>query len=285
MLNVSAVNKYGYSIDFVQDKDFTIIDIDGLHPIKSTINSSPIPNYRGSLFNSISYENRNIVLSVATNDYNSSGRNKLNQVFSSGSKITLTIGNYYIDGYVESNEYNPFNSKIIAQVSIVCLQPYFHNGISNKVKITNLINSFSFPFSAPSAGIVLGELKDSYDTNVANLGDIPCGCVITATFSDDVYGFRIFNEEKEQEIYVSSGFQNGDELTIDTRFAKKSVMLSGPETNYEKIDILGYLDSVTNWIELSIGNNIISYTDGDRSVTSNKYIDVFVEYSEMVGGL
>lgn len=285
MVSVSAVNEYGYSIDFAQDKDFTIIDIDGLHPIKSTINSSPIPDYRGSLFNSISYENRNIVISVAVNDYNSNGRNKLNQVFSTGSKVKLNLNNYSIDGYVESNEYNPFNSKIICQITIVCLQPYFYNGISHKVEITNLINSFTFPFSAPSAGIVLGEIKESYDTNVVNLGDIPCGCVITATFSNNVLGFRIFNEEKEQEIYIGGSFQNGDELTIDTRFAKKSVMFSGADTDYKKIDILGYLDNVTNWIELGIGNNMISYTDGSGSTASNKYIDVFVEYYEMVGGL
>ena len=285
MVSVSAINEYGYSIDFSQDTELVVIDIDGLHPIKTTINSSPIPGYRASLYNSTSFENRNIVLSIAINDYNSNGRNKLNQVFSTGSKVTLTIGNHYIDGYVESNEYNPFNSKIIAQISIVCLQPYFYNGISKNVKITNIDNAFMFPFSAPASGIVLGNIKDSYLTNVVNLGDIPCGCIIKATFNDDVSSFVIFNEGKEQEIDVGYTFSQGDELTIDTRFANKSGYILGPSTYYEKYDLMRYIYNVVNWIEIDVGNNMIGYTNGSSSEDDNANIDVSIEFSEMVGGL
>lgn len=285
MVSVSAVNEYGYSIDFAQDKDFTIIDIDGLHPIKSTINSSPIPNYRGSLFNSISYENRNIVLSIVVNDYNSNGRNKLNQVFSTGSKVTLTLNNYFIDGYVESNEYNPFNSKIIAQISIVCLQPYFNNGISNKVKITNIVNDFIFPFSAPASGITLGNIKDSYLTNVVNLGDVPCGCTIKAAFNSQVNSFVIYNDGKNQEIGIEYEFEQGDELFINTRFANKTGYISGPSTNYEKEDLMHHIYNITNWIQIDVGNNYIGYTNASSSENDNSNIDVYVEFFEMAGGL
>lgn len=284
MVSVSAVNEYGYSIDFAQDKDFTIIDIDGLHPIKSTINSSPIPNYRGSLFNSISYENRNIVLSVVLNDYSSNGRNALNQVFSAGSKVTLSINNYSIDGYVESNEYNPFNSKIISQISIVCLQPYFYNDICKTVTITDVDNTFSFPFSIPSAGIILGNTKDSNTTNVVNLGDVPCGCIITATFKSDVDGFVVYNEDKNQEVSIQYQFEQDDILTIDTRFASKRVTICGPSTWDEEYDALSDIYNITKWIEIDVGNNMIGYSNfGDSE--DNKYIDVNVSFSEMVGGL
>lgn len=285
MLSVSAVNEYGYSIDFSQDTELVVIDIDGLHPIKTTINSSPIPGYRASLYNSTSFENRNIVLSIAINDYNSNGRNKLNQVFSTGSKVTLTVGNYQIDGYIESNEYNPFNSKIIAQISIVCLQPYFCNGISNKVKITNIVNNFIFPFSAPASGITLGNIKDSYLTNVVNLGDVPCGCTIKAAFNSQVNSFVIYNEDKNQEIGIEYEFEQGDELLIDTRFTNKSGYISGPSTNYEKEDLMHYIYNITNWIEIDVGNNYIGYMNSSSSESDNSNIDVYVEFSEMVGGL
>lgn len=284
MVNVSVINEYGYSVDFAQNKDLTIIDIDGLHPIKTAINSSPIPGYRGSLFNSISYENRNIVISVVLNDYSPNGRNVLNQVFSAGSKVTLSINNYNIDGYVESNEYNPFNSKIISQISIVCLQPYFYNNIYKIVTITDVDNTFSFPFSIPSAGIALGNVKDDNTTNVVNLGDVPCGCIITAIFKSDVDGFVIYNEEKNQEISLQYYFEQDDILTIDTRFANKRVTVRGPSTWDEEYDALSDIYNITNWIEIGIGNNMIGYSNFEGP-ESNKYIDVNVRFSEMVGGL
>lgn len=284
MVNVGAINEYGYSVDFAQSKDLTIIDIDGLHPIKSAINSSPIPGYRGSLFNSISYENRNIVLSVVLNDYSSNGRNVLNQVFSAGSKVTLSINNYNIDGYVESNEYNPFNSKIISQISIVCLQPYFYNNIYKTITITDVDNTFSFPFSISSSGIALGNVKYDNTTNVVNLGDVPCGCIITAIFKSDVDGFVIYNEDKNQEVSMQYQFEQDDILTIDTRFASKRVIVCGPSTLNEEYDALSDIYNITNWIEIDIGNNMIGYSNfGDSE--DNKYIDVNVRFSEMVGGL
>ena len=51
MLSVKCKDQYGNSIDFNKDNNYTIIEVTGINPIKSQINTSTIIGAPGSLFN------------------------------------------------------------------------------------------------------------------------------------------------------------------------------------------------------------------------------------------
>ena len=108
MLSVKCKDQYGNSIDFNKDNNYTIIEVTGINPIKSQINTSTIIGAPGSLFNYSHAENRSIVLYVAIDDYGSDARMRLNKMFRTGMLIDLFFNEYSIQGYVESNEYNAF---------------------------------------------------------------------------------------------------------------------------------------------------------------------------------
>ena len=286
MLDISAKNEYGFSINFKNNKNFEIIEATGLNPVSASINSSSIPNYSGSIFNSAYVGNRNIVLSVKYKAYNSEARKELNSVFIPSASVTLTIGKYYIDGYVESTEYNIYNENIIIQISIICLYPYFSNGIENTVKISNTVSLFQFPVAFPSSGIPFSEAQEDISAVITNYGDIQVGCVIKIYISQYLNGFIINNSEHGQSMYLNmtrAPLHSGDEVTIDTRFGKKSITLTSDTYSMYNESILDYLDSVTNWIEIAPGENKITLDPptGDTLTA----IEAYITYSESVGGL
>ena len=109
MFSISAKNNYGFSINFKNNNKFDILEVTGLNPVSATINSSSIPDYVGSVFNSAYVGNRNIVISIAYNTYNADARQELNECFIPSIPIRLYIDDYFIDGYTESVDYSQFN--------------------------------------------------------------------------------------------------------------------------------------------------------------------------------
>ena len=152
MFSISAKNNYGFSINFKNNNKFDILEVTGLNPVSATINSSSIPDYVGSVFNSAYVGNRNIVISIAYNTYNADARQELNECFIPSIPIRLYIDDYFIDGYTESVDYSQFNKKMIIQISIICLYPYFSEENDNIIKVSNIINLLEFPLNLPSVG-------------------------------------------------------------------------------------------------------------------------------------
>ena len=125
MFNVRAENDYGRSIVFKGNNLFEITSIDGLSQSKADFASETIPSIDGAVLTSSRLEVRNIVFTIELKSYNSTSRDILNSVFITKKPIHLKLDKYSIDGEVEDVNYNPFSEKIIAQVSILCFDPYF----------------------------------------------------------------------------------------------------------------------------------------------------------------
>lgn len=282
MLDVLARNEYGFSINFKNNNKFDIVEVTGLNPVSATINSSSIQDYSGSVFNSAYVGNRNIVISIAYNTYNADARQELNECFIPSIPIRLYIDDYFIDGYTESVDYSQFDKKMIIQISIICLYPYFSEKNDNIIKVSNIINLLEFPLNLPSVGVPFGELQDSTSTNISILGDIGTGCIIEAFFDENIDGFKVINTTHNQVVFVDKYFYQGQKLKIDTRFSKKSIILT--DTNGNEIDILQYLDtSDINFIELEPNNNIIVFKDGYDNQIYNT--DIYIYYTNKKGGL
>lgn len=283
MLDVLARNEYGFSINFKNNSKFDIVDITGLNPVNATINSYSIPNYSGSIFNSSYVGNRNIVLSIICHSYDDKARKELNNVFIPSKQIRLELENYYIDGYVESTEYNPFNNKIIIQTSILCLYPYFSSKNENTIRISNITNLLEFPASFPAYGIPFGETSEDLMANIVYNGEIGTGCIIKAFFTSETYGFKVNNVTHNQVINTFYTFDVGDELTIDTRFAKKSIVVKNSE-DYTT-NLIPYLSDFleTKWIELESGENQLIFTNTSNENLND--IDIYLTYNEKIGGM
>lgn len=283
MLDVLARNEYGFSINFKNNSKFDIVDITGLNPVNATINSSSIPNYSGSIFNSSYVGNRNIVLYIVCHSYDNKARKELNNVFIPSKQIRLELGNYYIDGYVESTEYNHFNNKIVIQTSILCLYPYFSLKNETTIKISSITNLLEFPASFPAYGIPFAETSENTMENIVYNGEIGTGCIIKAYFYSEIYKFKVNNITHNQTIDILHWFEDGDELTIDTRFAKKNITLKNSEGHITNLIpyLRDYLE--TQWIELETGENNIFFTTSDDYTLDN--VDIYLTYNEKIGGM
>lgn len=280
MLSVKCKDQYGNSIDFNKDNNYTIIEITGINPIKSQINTSTIIDAPGSLFNYSYIENRNIILYVAIDDYGSDARMRLNKMFRTGTLIDLFFNEYSIQGYVESNEYNAFDKKIITQISLVCVQPYFvKNNPDDVIQITNVENLFHFPYQSISSGIEMSRIINfQYPIGyVFNKGEFKTGCIFQIEALETMQDIAIYNLTNNQIFKFDANYtlNVGDSLVIDTRFNNKSVRCNG-------IDVYNNVVYNSDWIELDLGMNEIKLV----FTSSYNHIPVFsVKKFDLFGGI
>ena len=287
MYNVSiAVNDN--IIDLSNNKLFTLQNIEGLNPVNANINSNQLTNMIGSVFNSSSVGEREITISLAINDYSNSTRMLLNNYFLPSSKCKIIIDNYSSDAYIESNDYSIFEQKIIYQISLKCLDPYFDTNIQNSVLICNYENNFEFPATFPTYGIAFGIIRSSNRTNVINKGNVRTGCVIEIIFNDDFeYGFKIENLTTNQYMgFTEAYFEKGQVIIIDTRFGNKSIYSYNSITQEIYSGLTTQLDVGSDWIELANGTNVICYSNqASAEIDLENLITVNISFSEKVSGL
>ena len=116
-----------------------VASIEGLGPGQATINVADISSMDGGLFNSARRGSRNIVFNLVFTDHDTFTiediRRKCYTYFPLKKNVKLkfttsdgkTLKDYYIDGYVESNEPNIFSSSEGSTVSVICPNPNFYD--------------------------------------------------------------------------------------------------------------------------------------------------------------
>jgi hypothetical protein len=112
-----------------------IRNIDGLDPVKASVNTSPLGSVDGSSFTGSNVISRNIVLTLHPNpnwkDWSYEGLRRLLYSYFMPKRPTRLV--FYSDdippveisGIVESCDVNPFSSDPELLVSIICPDPYF----------------------------------------------------------------------------------------------------------------------------------------------------------------
>ena len=149
-----------------------VTKIEGIGPVKATINKTSLATSDGSRFNSSKLEERNVVLYLQFTEstpeitdnyvdatYNiENTRQRTYRYFPAKRECTLSIEtdnrNARVVGYVESNEPDVFSDKEGCQISIICPDPYFYSnaaGYSPHVtEFSGLASEFEFEFSNES---------------------------------------------------------------------------------------------------------------------------------------
>lgn len=252
---------------------FLIRSIDGLGPVKATINSLEVATSDGSIFNSARASSRNIVLDVvffgnSVEDI----RQKSYRYFPLKKPLRFTVETdnrtCYTIGYVESNEPDIFSDQESSKISIVCPESYFRSDKPQLTVFAGTEPAFEFPFSNESATeplLIMGNIFYYSEKTIEYLGDTDTGFVMTIQFNDPATGVVVYNIktgesmkilDDKYEAIMGSGIEVGDIIEISTIKKNKyiRVLRDGVYKN-----IMNALDKNTNWLQFTKGYNTIAY--------------------------
>lgn len=269
-------------LDFTNSNKFCLYDIDGLNPVTATINTTEFATSDGAMFNSARIGTRNIVLYVKIYPEIEQNRLLLYSFFKIKSDVTLYFRHdslsVYITGKVESFELDHFSNSQVAQISILCADPYFRAAETQTVEFSNVISLFEFPFMNPPVGLEFSRIE-KVKTKIINAGEMPTGVTIQLyAKTSEVLNPVVYNLTNNTFFGLNFDMNQGDLITITTHFNNKKVTLlrDGVETN-----ILYAVQEGSTWLQLESGENEISYScdEGENNLT------VSVEYTALFEGI
>lgn len=249
---------------------YTLKEIEGLDPVKSTVVSSEFAQLDGSQFQASKRENRNLIIKIGLEPYFSGGssvsalRSVLYAYFMPKSWVNIK---FYIDdvlyctiqGIVETCESSLFSKDPQVNVSIICFDPNF---------------------VAISPTTVNGNtVGDSTEQLIHVDGSVETGYVFTLSVNRSITGFSIYNRRPDgtvAQLDVSMAFVSGDVVKISTQFKSKYATLTrGGVTS----SILYAVGNNSKWGPIWPGNNYF------RALVGGAAIPFTVVYTDKYGGL
>lgn len=255
-------NEYNIQLQLTQnERQWQLISVTGLNPAPANVVTSVIPNVDGSRFNSSRLEQRNIVLTLVINGNAEENRNALNSVIFAKRYLKIYYSNnsknVYIEGYVESIEYDVFSEKLQVQISVICPSPFWKDINQTITEITPIANLFEFPFSIPQEGIAFSELIGNAQGIVNNSGTVQTGIIINIESTHKVLNPSITNLTTGETMKVDVELSQTDLLTISTLKGNKNIkMYSNGVVN----NVINNLEPQSKWISLITGQNTFTYS-------------------------
>lgn len=267
MLELKVKNEKGELLDFSQDSRYAVT-ASGLSPAGATVNLSKVAMNDGAKFNSARVNERNIVLMVYLVRDVEAARLALYRCFPPKHRCTLYLKNgqrdVCIDGYVEAVECDLYNQSQVAQVSILCPDPYFRAVGSTYVDIGKVLPLFEFPFAISEEGVEFSQLYNEIVGTVVNEGDVEGGVTMELFATGKVVEPRIYNVQTRQVTGLHFEMQEGDRITINTNVGEKAVTLyrDGLTSN-----LINRLIDHPAWFQLEAGANQFTYKceEGDEN--------------------
>ena len=267
MYELKVKNDRGEVLNLSTSPDYEVYKVTGLQPPAVAINSSVNATTDGSTVNSLRAGTRNVVLYMTLEGEVEKSRINLYRYFPLKKRITLYFKNgsrdVYIEGYVETIECDQFSRKQVAQISVLCPQPYF-KAVDELISYFNEISAlFEFPFSMPAEGMELSRITTNVRKSIINTGDVESGLIIDLYAVGDVVNPVIYDVFKRTSIKLNFTMQKGDRIRINTNAGSKSIVLTrgGLNTN-----IMGYMTPDSTWLTLEAGDNVFTYDcDSDSS--------------------
>lgn len=251
---------------------FFITNIDGLEPVKNTLNFTESVYKPGNYFNSSRAEPRSLVLAIGMNPISSYAynfeemRSQIYKIFQPALPVVLEFvsdkfpDGVQITGYVEDISPSIFTEKPEVQVSMVCPDPYF----------------------ADKTPTVL-TLPTDYEDLTNYLGTAPTPYKLTKTISMDidisVMSFGVMNGAM---VYIAGGFKEGDVFTMNTDPNKRElyVMRGG-----SRVDMYKYIDRGTLVSMLSSTQDHIFINSGNKDVLNRIKKGFTIEFNRRWLGL
>lgn len=283
------------------ESDFQVVSIDGLYPPQAQINRSNVAGMDGSKFNSSKLNERAIVITLKICGDIEANRIKLYSYFNTKQWCKFYYKNgtrdVYIEGWTETHNVPQFTNNEIAQITILCPNPYFKAVDEIIDDVSKIIEKFEFPFAFGANGatninvsdttdnaIVFSEIDTTRVTNVINDSETQTGLIINVEFLKDVKKLLIKNTGTGDEFILDrtkyGGFIEGDKVVIDTNKGSKSITLI---RDAQEINIFPSLKKGSVFFQLDIGDNYFSYL-ADDGVNDDGIAITFKHYT-VYGGV
>lgn len=278
--SITVTNPKGESLVldlFHPEKSGLIVkSITGLGPPKANINSTDLATADGALYSSARASTRNIVFNLAfmfaptIEDV----RQKTYKYFPLKKRVTIEVltdhRSLMTEGYVESNSPDIFSKEEGAQISILCLDPFFYDLNPTYTQFATVTPNFELPFSNESLeedliefGLINLDTRSILDYS----GDVDTGVLITVHAIGSVSGtLTIYNVETHENMkidlskvktLIGRDYGNGDDIIISTVSGDKYVQVlhDGKYTN-----AIAAIEKLADWFTISVGKNIFNFT-------------------------
>lgn len=281
MYTLIAQNKYGQQIELTHNEAYVIESIEGIDPPEAVINVVKNANADGSVFNSAYVNERQIIITLAINGPAEDNRINLYKYFKNKYPTRLYYKNgardVYIDGYCKNIQISFFNLKQIAQIIIICPDPFFKNSDNELINFSSIDPLFEFPFEIEEP-IAFSEILAEVQKNIINKGDVDAGMKLVINITGSVTNPIIYNSETNQYFKLNASFISGDEIVIDTEFMKKSVTLT---RNGAITSLVNVIQSGSTWMQLLPGDNLLTMSADSGS----EYLFAYILVSDLYEGV
>lgn len=260
MYECKVKNHKGEVLNLSTSSKYTLYKITGLQPPASAVNTSNNATSDGVSINSVRVDKRNIVLYMALKGDIEESRNNLYKYFPLKQTITIYFKHgsrdVYINGMVELIECDLFAQRQVAQISVMCPQPYFKAVDDIISYFSDVTALFEFPFSISENGMEFSAITANVRKSIVNAGDVPSGLVIDLYAIGTVVNPIIYDVLKRTHIKLIFTMEANDHIIINTNHGEKSITLvrAGVSTN-----IMGYLYPSSSWLMLDSGDNVFTY--------------------------
>lgn len=253
------------------ERKWQLLEVTGLNPPRPTVSTSTVTGMDGVVVNNMKLPARYLEFTLHINAPCTANRLELINFLLPKQEVRVHIKGkgvaYYIDGYVELNEYNVYTASQIMVISIVCEKPPFINEQGNTQY--NLISSggFSFPLNFEEKDTFKFDVYSVLDRlQLINYGQVENGLQLEIHVINSVTDPKIVNVDDETKFIGLTGtFNSGDIIKIDTNVgARNKVMLvrDGKETR-----IMNRLMRGITWLKI---RNVLTL-----AYTGNGY-DVYI---------
>lgn len=259
MYSLIVENKYKQQMELTHNEAYVIESIEGLDPPEAVINTTRNANADGTVYNSSYVKERQIIITLAINAPVEKNRIQLYRYFKSKYPVKLyyknSSRNVSIEGYCKKPMIEFFNRKEIAQITILCPNPFFSGAVNEITDFSSVNSLFEFPFSIeePPGEIEFGEILLDQEKVIINNGDVETGAIFHLKSRGAVTNPGIYNAETNVYFKLNISMQLGDEIYINTISKQKTVQLTrnGVTTN-----IIGNLAGGSTWLIFIPGSNI-----------------------------
>lgn len=288
MFSLKFANAQGSIIDLTGNENFDVTNITGLNPPQANINTSTSPNFDGTIYNSATVEQRNIVIYLSLSRNVEQTRLNLYKFFRTKQKGTLyyksNLRDVWIDGYINNIEVNNFENPVTMQISMICPQPYFIDMDEIIAEIAEIINKLEFALDLPEAGIEFGQISPYIEVNVVNNGEIETGTTFELRATGDVVNPKIYNKDTNEFFGLNFTMQLGDVITITTSKGNKTVTLNRQGTIS---NLFNYISENSTWLTLKTGDNVFLYTtyENEDGTDTNENLYIRILHADQYEGV
>lgn len=260
MYTLKVKNHRNNTLALTNNPNYTVYRVDGLTPPTATINNSANTTIDGSAINSVRVESRNIVIYMTIEGEVEKNRINLYKYFPLKKTVTLYFTNdtrdVFICGTVETIECDLFANKQVAQISILCPQPYFKSMESLVSEFSTIESAFEFPVSIEEGGIEFSTILSEPRKTILNTGDVESGVIIELYAAGRVVNPVIYDALKRTHMTLNILLFKDDKVIINTNSGEKAVTLIRDGVS---VNILGNMLPNSTWFLLESGDNVFTY--------------------------